>query len=495
MTNSTSNVRARPHASSSASRARPPSAHVDDQAAAKIPIELRSVDRWHLWKWHREGDRWKKPPFDPRKPREKQLIDPHDPSHWMSFKAARDLLHRGGDGIGFSLGHQGHDDLVGVDFDDCLDAKGHISNPDVQRWVEALDSYTEITPSKEGLRVWVHGSLPQAGRRNDERGVEIYAKDRYFTVTGRHLAGTPPKIHRRQKALDALWGELFGEAKPKPKAKANGKANGHAAGSDDELLAKARRGKNGAKFSSLFDVGDTSAYGDNESSADMALANMLAYWTDRDAARMEALFSRSALGQRPKWVEREDYRRRTIERAIADCRSSHSPPPGRNGTGGPEPSNGGDPDTKVNEAADDPHRLARIHFGKFKSRGAQALRFYRSAWLQWSDGAYRPVTDNELRCGLVRTIKAEFDQLNEAALKLWTESGGKDSKGHPVDKPHARMVTHGLVGNVILALESMGHLPDKAETPAWIDDDGVGQSNGSDFSRRHSNGNGSNRPR
>jgi len=309
---------------------RPPSAHVDDQAAAGIPPELRDADRWIVWRWNREGDRWRKPPCDPSKPRRKQFIDPFDPQCWLSLDAARRLNHRGGDGIGFSLGHEGYANLVGVDFDHCLDELGNLINPNVKRWVKALDSYTERTPSGDGLRVWVKGTIPAAGRRKDEAGIEVYARDRYFTVTGRHLDGTPTEIHGRQKALDALWDELFGDAGPKAKTRPNGKPNGHDELSDDELIEKARRAKNGAKFKALFDDGDTSRHEGNDSQADEALLEMLAWWTGRDAARMEALFNRSALGQRDKWTDRPDYRKRSIDKAIALCQGSYEPP-GRNG--------------------------------------------------------------------------------------------------------------------------------------------------------------------
>jgi len=325
--NPTPSACARPQSSSG--RTRPPSAHVDDQAAAGIPPELRDADRWIVWRWNREGDRWRKPPHDPSKPRGKQFIDPFDPQCWLSLDAARRLDHRGGDGIGFSLGHEGYADLVGVDFDHCLDEQGNIIDPNVKRWVEALDSYTERTPSGDGLRVWVKGIIPAAGRRKDEAGIEVYARDRYFTVTGRRLDGTPTGIHGRQKALDALWDELFGDAGPKPKTRPNGKPNGHAGLSDDELIDKARHATDGDKFKALFDAGDTSGYGGDDSAADLALLSQLAFWFNRDAERMETIFDRSALGQRDKWRNRPDYRKRTITKAIAGCHATYTA--GRNG--------------------------------------------------------------------------------------------------------------------------------------------------------------------
>lgn len=62
-------------------------------------------------------------------------------------------------------------------------------------------------------------------------------------------------------------------------------------------------------------TGDASDYGDDDSSADMALMNKLAFYS-KDPLQLERLFSNSALGQREKWVKRADYRQRTIQAAL-----------------------------------------------------------------------------------------------------------------------------------------------------------------------------------
>jgi hypothetical protein len=96
------------------------------------------------------------------------------------------------------------DDLVGVDLDKAIDSDGNI-----KAWaadiVRTLNSYTEISPSGTGLHIWVRGGLPHGGRqkRIEDGRLEVYEKARYFTVTGRHLSGTPRDI--------SDWGGLIGE--------------------------------------------------------------------------------------------------------------------------------------------------------------------------------------------------------------------------------------------------------------------------------------------
>jgi AAA domain len=122
-----------------------------------------------------------------------------------------------------------------------------------------------------------------------------------------------------QRKIDALVTRLRatqGEEQPE-----GAPSNGHSIAAvgpatDEAIIRKCRAAKNAAKFSDLFDAGDVHSYhGGDDSVADLALLGILAYWT-QDEAQLERLFSASALGQRSKWRNRSDYRRRTIRRAL-----------------------------------------------------------------------------------------------------------------------------------------------------------------------------------
>ena len=79
------------------------------------------------------------------------------------------------------------------------------------------------------------------------------------------------------------------------------------------------RARNGADFAALW-RGEWEGRYPSQSEADLALCGALAFWTGRDAGRVERLFQLSGL-MRPKW-ERDDYRQRTIDAAIAGCRDT-----------------------------------------------------------------------------------------------------------------------------------------------------------------------------
>lgn len=87
---------------------------------------------------------------------------------------------------------------------------------------------------------------------------------------------------------------------------------------DDEIIQYAKNGENSEKFERLWQ-GDTSGY-PSHSEADLTLCNNLAFWTGGDMHQIERLFYQSGL-VRDKWRNREDYRERTIQKAIQDCPS------------------------------------------------------------------------------------------------------------------------------------------------------------------------------
>lgn len=127
-------------------------------------------------------------------------------------------------------------------------------------------------------------------------------------MTGAHLEGTPTTIEPRQAELEALHAEIFGKPSAEPK-QAQDRSTKAAPGcrgelSDDELIDKICKSKNGNKFNDLwrgdidqlkFQRGFPSA-----SEADLALCSILAFWTGKDPTQMDRIFRRSGL-MREKW--------------------------------------------------------------------------------------------------------------------------------------------------------------------------------------------------
>ncbi len=272
---------------------------------ARLPAEIRDSTRALVWRDELRGCRRTKVPYQAWDPARRAAVD--QPTTWAPFALAVAVLRAGqADGVGIVLG----DGLAGVDLDEARDPRTGRMAPWAFAIVQELDSYTEVSPSGTGLHILAHGTLPAGGRRRGD--VEMYDGGRYFTVTGAHVRGTGKTIAKRTAALAALHARLFPPRDGGPHAP-------HRATPDRDdaaLLARAHAARNGAKFAELW-RGNTAGYA-SPSEADLALANQLAYWSDGDARRMDALFRRSGLMRR-KWDERRGaatYGERTIARAL-----------------------------------------------------------------------------------------------------------------------------------------------------------------------------------
>ena len=266
-----------------------------------IPQDLQIRPQWVVHKASKQ-------PYDAKNGKRASSTNS---STWSSFGVASmaSLNGQGYDGIGFVFSEV--DPFAGIDLDHCVN--DGMVKPWAQQIIDRLDSYTELSPSGTGIHIIIKASVPE-GSRNRTGQIEMYSQSRYFTVTGKHLEGTPTTIEERQDELMELHSEIFPEALPiSPPLKS---AVGGFDGDDDALLEKARSAANGTKFSALFERGDTSGY-QSPSEADMALCDLLAFWAGPKADRIDRLFRRSAL-YRDKWIEREDYRQQTIVKALTD---------------------------------------------------------------------------------------------------------------------------------------------------------------------------------
>jgi hypothetical protein len=271
-------------------------------------LNMRDLRQWLCW---RSEERDGKPTKILYSPLTGHRASSPTPETWTGYQeAVKACKEHGYGGIGFVFTPE--DDLCGVDLDGCLDLETGEIEPWAWEVIEELDSYTEISPSGTGVHILVRGELPEG--RNRKGRFEAYDRGRYFTVTGRHLSGTPQSIESRQEELLSVVRRVFGEESTNghkehvstPGSAANGL-------SDDEIIRKALSASNGERFSRLW-AGDTNGYG-SHSEADLALCGMLAFWSGGDTARTDTLFRQSGL-YRKKW-DRKDYRNRTITEALS----------------------------------------------------------------------------------------------------------------------------------------------------------------------------------
>ncbi len=285
-----------------------------DVETKHIPEMLANLPRWVCWKWIWRDGRWTKPPINSTTGKEAKT---NDPTTWVTHSEAMAAYHQNKEyaGIGFVFCED--DGIMGVDVDSCLNADGSLTETGIKAVEHFGDSYCEVSPSGSGLKFIIQGTVPggKSGRKNPKLDVEAYQSGRYFTVTGRRWPGSSSSILWKQKALDQWSESVFRSAKVDDKTD-NTPATPVSAGVQ-EIVTKASASRNGDKFRQLW-AGDCSEFGDDQSSADLSLCSMLAFWCGGNANLIDEVFRASGL-MREKW-EREDYRTGTIKKAVDGCR-------------------------------------------------------------------------------------------------------------------------------------------------------------------------------
>ncbi len=285
-----------------------------------IPDELKGYPQWVVWRFEQyKGD--KKPRKVPYSPLTggKTGTRAIDAEKWgtieQAVQAAKTFKGRF-DGIGFVFSQE--DPFIGIDLDHCVD--DGVPNELAGGIVAKLNSFTEVSPSGTGLHIIVKGKKPGTRcKRNLEgdQAIEVYDKERFFTVTGKRL-GVIALINQDQGAFEDVYHEYVEQVTDNDKpVKSATSVYTPVNLSDKDLLDIISRSKTGAEFDLLFQ-GDMSAYENDHSRADMALCQKLAFWTGKNSEQIDRIFRQSAL-MRPKWNEKRGqklYSQMTIEKAI-----------------------------------------------------------------------------------------------------------------------------------------------------------------------------------
>ena len=156
-----------------------------------IPLALRTIPRWTMWNYVEVGEnetkRWSKLPVQSTG----KAASSTNSSTWTDFLTAETAYRTGRfDGIGFVF--TGDDHIIGVDLDDCFDIVSEkFTNSELEKIATHIKGYMEISPSGTGVKIFTLADL-QGAHVDHDKGLEIYPKGRYFTVTGHSLGGELP---------------------------------------------------------------------------------------------------------------------------------------------------------------------------------------------------------------------------------------------------------------------------------------------------------------
>lgn len=154
-------------------------------AAIQCPDVLRALPGWVIWRYeHKEGeDKPRKVPFYASGARRHGVQGrPEDRQQLVTFDAARAAAaRRGFDGVGFCpMPEWG---IVALDFDGAIVDGG--LHPQVERLVAG--TYAEWSPSGQGVRAFLRGSLGNRKAHGAPFGFETFSSKGFVTVTGNRL--------------------------------------------------------------------------------------------------------------------------------------------------------------------------------------------------------------------------------------------------------------------------------------------------------------------
>lgn len=274
-----------------------------------IPRELINRPCWVAWKASKI----------PINPLNGQNAKANSPKTWGTFDQALDAVQRfNAAGVGFQLG-SGDSDIFCIDLDHCIDDDG-VFTPEADSVINIMDTYTEISPSGKGAHIWGIGKKP--GKKCRKGTIEIYDRNRYMTITG-HSIGEPKPLRDCQGSLNAVYAQHIAPCQSSHEQP----QHAHKAPlSTDIILEIAFKSKSGERIKALYS-GDWIGTYDSQSQADQALCNYLAFFTQKDAGMMDALFRASGLC-REKWdkmIGSTTYGQMTINKAIDDCQAVYDP--------------------------------------------------------------------------------------------------------------------------------------------------------------------------
>lgn len=284
-----------------------------------IPNELKQLKQWVCWKKVKDDARPEKFKKVPVNAKTGGAAQSNNPATWCDYETAVQVSVKY-TGIGFMFANG----YFGVDIDDIrseIEAyqTGDMDNI-VAEFIHSLESYSEFSQSGNGIHIICKGHLPEGGRRKGK--VEMYQEGRFFIMTG-NIAAEYAKIEDCTESIKLLHSKYIGNQEP---IKTTSTTVLPLDLDNEKLIEIALKSKQGQAFDLLYH-GSWEGFYSNQSDADMAFCNMLAFWCAKDKVRMDMIFRQSGL-MRDKWDRRtgnSTYGEITLNKAISSCQNVFSP--------------------------------------------------------------------------------------------------------------------------------------------------------------------------
>lgn len=282
------------------------------------------TERFINWRLEQRDGKAAKVPFDPAT---RKTINPLEPANWKSKAEAQATGHFIGEVL------TADEPYAVIDIDNCYDPETQEWDARAQRAFQLFQGCPwKLSQSERGVHIKVRvDKAVTAALRNRADGFEFYDRKR-FIAQGEHewRPGDLDTDHTGAVCLLMGYTQL---PQGMPMAPSGRDPAWKGPDDDEELLQRALNSRasvtaqwgEGITFRQLWE-GDTAAlqatYGDeqggwDQSAAELALFNHLAFWTGRDQARIIRMYQMSPLAQHQdeRKRNRHDYLNRTAAKA------------------------------------------------------------------------------------------------------------------------------------------------------------------------------------
>lgn len=283
-----------------------------------IQKEFGDQVQWVNWSYEDKKD-GKKPTKVPKNPKTGGNASSIEPSTWSTYSFAKSKS----DKIGLQLGTEAGN-IVGFDFDNILQDETLLTN--TKQFLDKADTYTEVSPSGNGLRAFIITDEPYKLLKNKE-GIsatfEVYNRVRFLTVTENPFENYNRPVrkisHEELTSILEMQGYPWGKTEKSVMPTLN--YNTVTTLTDQKVLEIMFNSSNGAKIKQTYDtVADSDV-----SELDASLCSHLAFYCD-GYDQIERIWLTSPLGSREKTKDRSDYRKIQINNAIKLCGNNHYTP-------------------------------------------------------------------------------------------------------------------------------------------------------------------------
>ena len=287
-----------------------------------VPSELKELKQWCVFQMQKRNGKLTKIPIDANTGNHAKS---NDESTWSSYDTALAALSTlKADGIGFFFKKP----YFGIDIDDVReDIDRYLENDTkdniVAEFIDIMGSYAEISPSGNGIHIISKGELPKNGSRKGN--VEMYSKGRFFTITGNIIGGYTHVVEDDMGKVNYLHEKYIKKRETHTPQRRETESYGNTL-TEDEIIQIAGQSKTGMRFK-LFIGGGWEQFYSSQSEADMAFANDLAFWTNRDYNMMDNIYRGSSM-MREKWDRKtgdSTYGEITLSKAINECTDVFTP--------------------------------------------------------------------------------------------------------------------------------------------------------------------------